>query len=312
MNPDAAAAILGLPLHYCTSQKTIRDAWKLKLLSVHPDKCPDASAKGMTQAANEARDVLIERLGTCLFASYDQRSNAELDNELRKKKEELAEQYRKIMKALEKTPHELFKDVSWRFNTRPEEPFKTKSEESFKRRPEEAFKTKSEDPFKTATSEKPFKPEKPFKTRPEKETLGESCTETKSEAAKPSQKSDDKLEKLYQRAQELRRERYAKNRKKRPEGARVHRKIGDYKEGRALLGEIKEFVKERFTASDVGKVAAKGVLAAFKGSRNSTSQLQVNLFQRHFKRLLLAEWPLTLHTVFKGERCYSKICLRSP
>jgi hypothetical protein len=143
-----------------------------------------------------------------------------------------------------------------------------------------------------------------FETRPEKPP-GQSCPKTKAEAAKSHQKSDEELEKLYQRAQELRRERYAKYRKKRPEGARVHRRVEDYKEGKAFMKEMRAFVKDRFTASEIGKATCKDVLAAFKGSRNSTSQLEVNLFQRHF--MLLAEWR-----DIGGGRCYSKICLRSP
>ena len=107
--------------------------------------------------------------------------------------------------------------------------------------------------------------------------------------------------------------RYTPNKKKRLEGARIHMKIGDYHEGRALMEDIKAFVKESFSRSDAGKVFASEILDAFQKARcrSVITPLEISLFRRHFKPELLAEWPSARYTVLGGARCYAGVCLKT-
>ncbi len=74
-----------------------------------------------------------------------------------------------------------------------------------------------------------------------------------------------------------RRERYARNSKERPEGARIHRKIEDYEEGQALIEEMKKFVNEHFKLAKGAKSAANIMLIRFMGTRKTTTRLKENL-----------------------------------
>ena len=117
-------------------------------------------------------------------------------------------------------------------------------------------------------------------------------------------KFDAYCDELYNRGQAQRRERYAKNRKKRPEGARVHRKIEEYEEGKALVELMKKFVKESFLATHDGYVQVNTMAAAFEELKPGMTTLEKNLFQRHLKKLILQHWTSARYVVYKKQRCY--------
>ena len=116
-------------------------------------------------------------------------------------------------------------------------------------------------------------------------------------AAMEKEKADYQrhLDELRAKAKQAQRERYTRNRKKRAEGSRVHRKIEDYPEGKALMEEMKTFFKDKFTSKDE-HVSMADILRLFVKSRDNTTDLEKRLFHRHAKRLFAAAWPRARYT----------------
>lgn len=102
------------------------------------------------------------------------------------------------------------------------------------------------------------------------------------------------MEGMKEESKEARRERYARNRKKRTEDTRMHRRIEEYPEGRALVKEMTEFFKENFQYK-AGHVLMCDLLELFIKSREKTTGLEKRLFKRHARRLFAAAWPLARH-----------------
>jgi DnaJ domain len=127
------------------------------------------------------------------------------------------------------------------------------------------------------------------------------------EKMEKQQREHEEEQKKQAEEQKKRSEEQRKNKKKRPEGARIHRKIEEYQEGKAFIEEMKKFVKEHFEPSDCIKVVVNIILLSFIATRGKTTTLEQNLFSRHIKRLMLAEWPHTKYTVFRGQRCYTNL-----
>ena len=118
-------------------------------------------------------------------------------------------------------------------------------------------------------------------------------------------------EQMYAKMREVRRENYARNRKKRAPEARVHRKIGDYKEGQALIQEMTTFFQNAFVSNPWNKLLVQDVLNLFVSSRDSTSDLEKNLFKRHGKRLFLAAWPKAGYCTSKSKRCFWHVDIKN-
>jgi curved DNA-binding protein CbpA len=110
---------------------------------------------------------------------------------------------------------------------------------------------------------------------------------------------------------EQRRERYAKNRRKRSPSARVHKTLTDYKEGKELANEIKNFFRENFKLEASNKLAVKDVLDLFVKSRYLTTRLEINLFKRHSKRIFLETWPSSIYSMCKNKRCFLHVTSKS-
>lgn len=116
---------------------------------------------------------------------------------------------------------------------------------------------------------------------------------------------------MYDKMKEVKRANYARNRRKRAPEARVHRKIGDYKEGQALIQEMTTFFQNKFVSNPWNKLLVQDVLNLFVSSRDSTSDLEKNLFKRHGKRLFLAAWPKAGYCTSKSKRCFWHVGIKN-
>jgi hypothetical protein len=100
---------------------------------------------------------------------------------------------------------------------------------------------------------------------------------------------------FYERMMQARRERYAKNRKKRADGSRVHRKLESYTDGLTLVNEMKHFFKTGFETKNK-HVFMSDVIELWVRSREQTSDLEKRLFHRHAKKLMAVTWPTARYT----------------
>ncbi len=109
---------------------------------------------------------------------------------------------------------------------------------------------------------------------------------------------------------EERRERYARNRRKRAPDARVHRKIEEYKEGKELVKEMRTFFRAGFVENSQNKLPVQAVLDLFVKSRPvPTSELELNLYKRHSKRLFQEAWPNAVCSTLGNKRCYWNVAV---
>ena len=109
-----------------------------------------------------------------------------------------------------------------------------------------------------------------------------------------------------EQTKEMRRKRYSLNRKKRAPGTRVHRKLGDYKEGKELIEEIETFIDEKLESrmhSD-DPVMVSDITELFVKSRPSTSELEKRLFIRHFKGIVTQIFSHARYSKHKNKRCF--------
>jgi hypothetical protein len=98
-----------------------------------------------------------------------------------------------------------------------------------------------------------------------------------------------------------------KKRGKRAPEDRIHLNIGDYKEGRDLVKEMKTIFQERLVYTTGNKLLVSDVLDLFVKSRDHTSDLEINLFKRHSKKLLMAAWPEATYRMLNNKRCYMHV-----
>jgi len=106
---------------------------------------------------------------------------------------------------------------------------------------------------------------------------------------------EQKCNEIYEKAQQARHERYTQKRKKRAEGSRVHRKVEDYPEGKALIEEMKTLFKNRFVSKEE-HVSMADIMDLFVKSREITTDLEKHLFHRHARRIFAATWPYARYT----------------
>jgi hypothetical protein len=111
-------------------------------------------------------------------------------------------------------------------------------------------------------------------------------------------------------AREMRQERYARNRRKRAPMTRVHRKSDECKEGMKLIEEIRAFVRENFVFDKFKKLLVCDMLELFIKSRDHISILEINLFKRHSKRLILEALPRVLYTANTNKRCFLHVGIK--
>lgn len=101
-----------------------------------------------------------------------------------------------------------------------------------------------------------------------KDVLLSDPVEKRRQAEKDEQHNEDIL--LWEKEfAEARRERYARNRKKRAAGSRAHRSIGDYTEGAALVKEMEDFFQSQFLSG--GRVMYSEMLKRFTDEWSSST-----------------------------------------
>ena len=106
-----------------------------------------------------------------------------------------------------------------------------------------------------------------------------------------------------------RRERYNANlKKKRKEGSRAHRKTSGY--NKAMLPQIAKFLQENISASAGSRLLASDIHKRFGEARKDASALELRLFNRHYKRLLLGQFPGAFYCRFKLQRSFAEVALK--
>ena len=104
-----------------------------------------------------------------------------------------------------------------------------------------------------------------------------------------------------------RRERCKKNlkkRRKRLPSARIHRKLSEYSEGRYLVNEIKSFFRDNFMLEASNQLEVSDIQDLFVRSRDHTTDLEINIFKRHGKRIFIETWPTSTYSRKKFKRCF--------
>jgi DnaJ-class molecular chaperone len=95
-----------------------------------------------------------------------------------------------------------------------------------------------------------------------------------------------------------------KTRGKRLPSARIHRKSSDYREGRDLVNEMKNFFRDNFMLEASNQLEVSDIQVLFMRSRHSTTDLEINLFKRHSKRIFIETWPTSIYSRKKFKRCF--------
>ena len=115
------------------------------------------------------------------------------------------------------------------------------------------------------------------------------------------------LDARNQNVHEERPENSPKKRGKRAPEDRAHRKTEDRGEYKEMVQEMKTFFEECFTSCRHTTVLVSDVLDLFIKSRDHTSDLEINLFKRHSKKLLMAAWPEATYRMLNNKRCYMHV-----
>jgi len=108
-----------------------------------------------------------------------------------------------------------------------------------------------------------------------------------------------------------RRKRYnATLKRKRKEGTRAHRKTADYQEGKVMSAQIDRFLQENIMSSCGSRLSASDIRKRFRDTHQGLSALELRLFQRHYKTLLLRQFPDAWHCKFKLQHSFKNVALK--
>jgi hypothetical protein len=155
--------------------------------------------------------------------------------------------------------------------------------------------------------------------RDEHERLAEQRKKDQEEAHQASlRKFEEDYDAHWNRVKAMRRANHARNRKPRAPGSRIHKKIEDYDEGKALINRIKNLVVTCFEEKTGARVLCSELLEVFTQSNmegteekdKANATLEQRLFVRHAKRLFMEQWPNAKYTLYKNQRCYLNVCLK--
>jgi curved DNA-binding protein CbpA len=118
-----------------------------------------------------------------------------------------------------------------------------------------------------------------------------------------------------QEKDEIRRERFIRNRKKRAAGTRAHKKMDDYKEGREFIEEMQTFFKDKFYAAPDFLTGAlvyfEDIVQLFTTTREKqTTEVEKNWFRLHTKRIFLHIFPSATCSNHKNRRCFKNIVVK--
>lgn len=119
-------------------------------------------------------------------------------------------------------------------------------------------------------------------------------------------------EAYYKRMKSLSRcERYNESlKKKRKDGTRAHRKTLDYKDGKLAIKAIEIFIKEHIKSSTGDRLAVSAIYKRFAESKDDVSELEVSLFRRHYKKMLLQQYPTAYYCRNKLQRSFAHVALK--
>jgi curved DNA-binding protein CbpA len=104
------------------------------------------------------------------------------------------------------------------------------------------------------------------------------------------------------------REHYELTRKRRAPGTRMHRGIWGYKEGRQIEEEFRKFFRNNYVYAEGQRVFYSDMLEKFVEMRETTTELERNLFRIHTKRLLLETVPDAETSTYTNRRCFLHVC----
>ena len=108
-----------------------------------------------------------------------------------------------------------------------------------------------------------------------------------------------------------RRERYNANlKKKRKDGSRAHRKTSGYKEGKAVMSEISKFLQDNVVISPGSRLFVSDIHKRFLETRKDVSALELRLFNRHYKKMLLGNFPGSFYCRYKLQRSFADVALK--
>lgn len=108
-----------------------------------------------------------------------------------------------------------------------------------------------------------------------------------------------------------RRKRYAVNRRRRPVGSRVHRKIGEYQEGRRLLEKISGFLRECVVEAPGSCIVARELFDRLVGSQAGISRQERHMMLRHYGPVLVEQFQGAKVVRKKNKRCFQNLAWKT-
>ena len=79
---------------------------------------------------------------------------------------------------------------------------------------------------------------------------------------------------------------------------------------RAVLAQVAKFLQENIKASPGSRLMASDVHKRYVETRKDASALELSLFSRHYKRLLLGQFPGAFYCRFKLQRSFAEVALK--
>ena len=118
--------------------------------------------------------------------------------------------------------------------------------------------------------------------------------------AREKEEHQRQMDELQQRARNEKYEKRMRNRKKRAEGSRIHRRAENCAEGVAFLQEMDEFFKSKFhyLPSEGSPLFVTQIRSEIIFYRLGLTDLESHLFRRHAKRIILSLWPKVQYRKF--------------
>lgn len=140
-----------------------------------------------------------------------------------------------------------------------------------------------------------------FEARVERERLREK-QKVDMKAARQAQRALKKEQQVLEK--QGKREQHEQTRRRRAPGTRPHRGIWGYKEGRELEKEFRAFFQNNFEHAPSKRVFYSDMLEMFIKSRETTTELEKNLFRIHTKRIVYETVPEAVNTAYNNKKCF--------
>ena len=274
---------LGLEWSAVYDEAMIRRAWKRKVKASHPDKNPQSSAKATaaTQRLNAAKDTLLQIRRDPL--EYTRRE---------------AEEERAACERLKRTEQQRRAEAK----AREDEERRSQARERAEAREDERRR-------RELLLQREFEARQREIER-ESEARQADAERRRQEIQRESEARQADAERQLEERKRALHENQLRNRRRRLQTSRVHRKIGDYQEGKDLVEAMARFFRAGFTEAPDNALPVRAVLDLFvesKGAGGGLSALETNLFTRHAKRMFLEAWPNAVYSMAKKQRCFHNV-----